>query len=819
MKLAILTSGGDSAGMNAVVRAVVKAGIIKGCETWVVREGYEGLVRGNTEAVAEQSLDETPIDLPDTSSTTDGSTNLVQNLRFGDGDLLRDGTGDHPGTRSLKGRYIVRVGFDDVKGWFAEGGTLIGTARSKTFRTMEGRLQAAYNMIKEGIDALVVCGGDGSLTGADVFRAEWPKLVEALHAEGILFSRISAEKVALHAHLKIVGLVGSIDNDMSMTDLTIGAPTALHRICEAIDNINSTASSHSRAFVLEVMGRHCGWLALLAGVSGGADFIFIPESPPTTESWEDEMCQCIQRHREVGKRKTIVIVAEGAIDCNLKPIKSEYVKDVLAERLGLDTRVTTLGHTQRGGRPCAYDRILPTLQGMEAVEALLEATPDSPSYMIGVQENKITRVPLMEAVKMTRSVSAAIEAKDFEKAMSYRDPEFKESFAGFITTSTLEQEKVPSEERMRVAIMHMGAPAGGMNAATRAAVRYCIRHGHTPIAVHNGFRGLLDDNIHELSWLGVDSWMARGGSELGTNRTLPSIDLGAIASKFQQHRFQALLMIGGFEAFNSLLILEEGRKHYPAFHIPMVHLPATISNNVPMTEWSLGSDTSLNALVDACDAIKQSASASRNRVFVVETQGGKCGFIATVGALATGASLVYTPEQGMDLDTLRRDVRFLKTRYTLDAKGRSEGRLVIKNESASQVYTTDVIQKMLKEEGGSLFDARSASLGHTLQGGVPSPMDRARAVRLSLKCMAFLEREHNKLLSSKTRHATPDSAAIITIQSSSLKWVPVQEMVAHADMQNRRGKTSWWAGIKELAELLAGRPQLVGLHAKDLAQL
>lgn len=162
-----------------------------------------------------------------------------------------------------------------------------------------------------------------------------------------------------------------------MTDLTIGADTALHRICEAIDNINSTASSHSRAFVLEVMGRHCGWLALLAGVrfvriicifgytltmhtttSGGADFIFIPERPPTAEPWEDQMCEAIQKHREVGKRKTIVIVAEGAHDSNLNPIKADYVKDVLTDRLGLDTRVTTLGHTQRGGRPCAFDRIL-----------------------------------------------------------------------------------------------------------------------------------------------------------------------------------------------------------------------------------------------------------------------------------------------------------------------------------------------------------------------------------------------------------------------------------------------------------------------------
>lgn len=186
----------------------------------------------------------------------------------------------------------------------------------------------------------------------------------------------------------------------------------------------------------------------------------------------------------------------------------------------------------------------------------------------------------------------------------------------------------------------MGAPAGGMNAATRCAVRYCIRQGHTPLAIHNGFRGLLDDIVDELSWLGVDAWMARGGSELGTNRILPSTDLGAIASKFQQYNLQGLLIIGGFEAFSALQQLEEGRKYYPALHIPMVHLPATISNNVPMTEYSLGSDTSLNALVDACDAIKQSASASRNRVFVVETQGGKCGYIAAMGALAVSVGVV-----------------------------------------------------------------------------------------------------------------------------------------------------------------------------------
>ncbi|KAI0077922.1 6-phosphofructokinase [Panus rudis PR-1116 ss-1] len=800
MRLAVLTSGGDSAGMNAVVRAVVKGGILKGCETYVVREGYEGLVRGNSE---EAKPEKAP---PHHRVSIDEG--FVHNLRFGDGELLKDGTSDHPTGRTLKGRYIVRVGWDDVRGWFSQGGTLIGTARSTTFRTREGRLAAAHNLIKEGIDALAVCGGDGSLTGADVFRAEWPSLVKELHSEG----RITDEQLALHGHLKIVGLVGSIDNDMSMTDITIGAPTALHRICEAIDNIDSTAFSHSRAFVLEVMGRHCGWLALLAGVSGGADFVLIPERPPEADVWEDAMCQMIQRHREAGKRKTIVIVAEGAHDINLKPIHADYVKDVLSQRLGLDTRVTTLGHTQRGGRPCAYDRIIPTLQGVHAVDALLESTPDTPSYMIGIQENKITRVPLMDAVKMTHEVAEAIKQKDFDRAMSLRDPEFRESLEGFYATSVLEKEpRLPHHLRMRVAIMHVGAPAGGMNAATRAAVRYCIRQGHKAFAIHNGFPGLLDDNVNQLSWLGVDNWMTRGGSELGTNRKTPDIDIGGVAAKFQQYNFHALIMIGGFEAYTSLKILEEGRKHYPAFHIPLVHLPATISNNVPMTEFSLGSDTSLNALVDACDAIKQSASASRNRVFVVEVQGGKCGYLATMGALATGACILYTPERGITLDMLRNDVKYLKKRYSLDVKGKNEGRIVIKNEAASEVYSAEVLTKMFKEEGGKLFDSRSASLGHTLQGGIPSPIDRARAVRLSLKCMAFIEHHHSLLLKQpgNLKKASPDSAAVITIQGSAVKWVPVQEVALHADTSNRRGSDAAWVEMANLVEDLVARKQIL----------
>ena len=241
---------------------------------------------------------------------------------------------------------------------------------------------------------------------------------------------------------------------MSGTDLTIGAATALHRICDSVDSISSTASSHSRAFVVEVMGRHCGWLAVMAAIATGADFLFVPEDPPQSDDWAKEMCSVLERQRKLGKRKSIVIVAEGATDKHRNHISPEQIKDILTKDLGLDTRVTTLGHTQRGGRPCASDRVLATLQGVEAVEALLSAKPGDPSPVIGIEENKITRRPLMEAVAMTNEVNAAIEGKDFKKALSLRDHEFDECLNAFKATTRLNDDLLlPEKQRMRIAII------------------------------------------------------------------------------------------------------------------------------------------------------------------------------------------------------------------------------------------------------------------------------------------------------------------------------------------------------------------------------
>jgi 6-phosphofructokinase 1 len=350
-----------------------------------------------------------------------------------------------------------------------------------------------------------------------------------------------------------------------------------------------------------------------------------------------------------------------------------------------------------------------------------------------------------------------------------------------------------------------------MNAATRTAARYCLSRGHTPLGIYNGWPGLLKDNVSELTWLRVDQWTVRGGSELGTNRKQPEIDLEGIAYKLEEHKIDALLVIGGFEAFTSLITLEKARASYRKFKIPMIHLPATISNNVPVTDWSLGSDTSINVLVEACDSIKQSASASRNRVFVVETQGGECGYISVVGALAVGprsrrslpstdplrlqkvgAVIVYAPETGISLKMLAQDAEWLRQRYQSDINGRSEGRLIIRSEKSSTCYTTEVINKILNEEGNKLFDSRFVQLGHTLQGGTPSPRDRTRAVRLSVRCITFLEQHARKGRSGTGE----DTIGTICITGANLKIVPLREMIAGADMKKRRAKDPWWLPLK-----------------------
>ena len=420
--------------------------------------------------------------------------------------------------------------------------------------------------------------------------------------------------------------------------------------------------------------------------------------------------------------------------------------------------MTILGHVQRGGAPSAFDRYLSTLLGNAAVERLLAIPPDAEPELVGIRGNQLVSSPLMDCVAKTHAVAERIEAQDLDGAMLLRGGSFRESF-GILTTM---QQAAPrptkaGRTRFRLAVMHGGGPAPGMNTAVRAAVRLTLDRGYTPLAVRNGFRGLRDGDVRELGWMDVSGWVSSGGAELGTNRYVPTeADVDRIADVLASQRINGLLMAGGWTGYAAAHMLHAHRRSHPALDIPIVCLPMTINNDLPATELTIGSDTALNSIVSDIDKIKQSAVASR-RCFVVEVMGHDCGYLALMSGLASGAERVYLPEEGITLDDLTADVRALADGFRA---GKRLG-LVIRSENADPVYTTGFIRALFEKEGGELWDSREAILGHIQEGGDPSPFDRIQATRLTARCIEYLSEQ----LESGTR-----ASAMIGFQSGRLQF-------------------------------------------------
>jgi 6-phosphofructokinase 1 len=295
-KIGVLTSGGDAPGMNAALRAVVRAAIAGGAEVVGIERGYNGLVNDKVR--------------PMPASSVGGIINL--------------------------------------------GGTVLRTARSEEFKTPEGQKKAAETVAKEGIEGLVVIGGDGSFRGA----------------------------LALNAccGVKVVGIPGTIDNDIPGTRYSIGFDTAINTALDAIDKIRDTSASHDRVFVVEVMGRHNGFIALEVGIAGGAEAVLVPECKQDII----KICQKIQAGQARGKMSSIIIVAEGAA-------RGSDIAATIQQVAGIDTRLSILGHIQRGGSPSARDRALATRFGYHAVKLLMEGQTN---VMVGIELGKIVTSPL-----------------------------------------------------------------------------------------------------------------------------------------------------------------------------------------------------------------------------------------------------------------------------------------------------------------------------------------------------------------------------------------------------------------------------------------
>ncbi len=304
--IAVMTSGGDAPGMNAAARAVVRTALHEGVDVYGIHNGYKGMIADDIQQLNSRSV-----------------SDLIQ-----------------------------------------RGGTFLGTARSKEFKTPEGRKKGFENLQKRGIEGLVIIGGDGSLTGGSLMSKEFG--------------------------IPIVGLPGTIDNDVWGTDYTIGADTAANTIVEAINKLRDTASAHRRIMVVEVMGHKSGWLAMTTGIAGGAEYVLVPE----VKFDLDDMCHELKEAYERGKRYSIIVVAEGACD-------AIGLGTVVEEKTGIDTRVSVLGHIQRGGSPTVEDRMKASMLGEKAALAIISGATN---VVFGFDAGKVVSINLFDAVNNQKTL-------------------------------------------------------------------------------------------------------------------------------------------------------------------------------------------------------------------------------------------------------------------------------------------------------------------------------------------------------------------------------------------------------------------------------
>ena len=306
-RIAVMTSGGDAPGMNAAIRAVVRTALHYKIDVYGIRQAYAGLLNGDMHLMTSR----------------------------------------------------------DVSGILQKGGTILQTARNEEFKTAQGQRKALRRLNENGIEGIIVIGGDGSLRGA-----------------------MALERIGI----PVVGIPASIDNDIYGTSMSIGVDTALNTILDALDRLRDTATSHNRAFLIEVMGRNCGYLALMSGILGGAEVVITPEKAPPIEDVAMQMGDAYIR----GKSHAIAVIAEGA------PYKINELLDYLNNKnLGFEIRLTILGHTQRGGNPTAFDRLLATRMGVNAVERLCA---NEHNIMVGLNGREIVPVPLEDATTKDREI-------------------------------------------------------------------------------------------------------------------------------------------------------------------------------------------------------------------------------------------------------------------------------------------------------------------------------------------------------------------------------------------------------------------------------
>jgi 6-phosphofructokinase 1 len=690
MRIGVLTGGGDVPGLNAAIRAVVRRATRYDYEVVAIKNGWAGLLgKGDVFPLSAQAVSGI---LPLGGTVIGASrTNPFQGNRALDKAIAKlAGSSDPTVQTALDGLRKAQLEFvqkniDDIK----------------------------KNVKAYALDAIVVIGGRDTLEVA--FKVS-------------------------QLGINVVGVPKTMDNDLVETDYSIGFDSAVTRVMHALDDLRVTAASHRRVIVVETMGRETGWVALVGGLAGGADYIVIPEVPTTVA----DVCEHVLARQQTGKMFSLIVVSEGAQMPDL-PMRSHdetdpfgrprYDRRAIGEslaieierRTGCETRHVILGHLQRGGSPTVFDRVLASRLGVAAVDMVKNFQF---GQMATRKNDRFLTVPLAR-------VAAHVQTAD---------KKYYDLAKIFFGQRKLDPGASPIK---RIGVLTGGGDCPGLNSAIRAVACRAMEYGWEVIAFKNGWKGLIDEGDAEpLTADAVLGVLSQGGTFIGTSRTNAKKPERIVQVKKNLAKFgiDALVAIGGDDTLGVAAKLhQEGVK--------VVGVPKTMDNDINETEYTIGFDSACSVVVDALDRLHTTAS-SHHRVIVVEVMGRDAGWVAVNSGLAGGADFIFIPEVASSIAEC--------SQHLLRRKGLGKTSSIVVVSEGSHIPEIEAddaaAEKRLDEFGHVRLDARGLGervakkledmsgletrfvvLGHIQRGGSPSTFDRILATRTGVAAVDLVK--------------------------------------------------------------------------------
>lgn len=765
LRIGVLTSGGDAPGMNSAVRSIIRTSLKNDIKVFGIYRGYEGLICGDIRKLGWKS---------ETEGSGQGGTFLLtdrsEKFRSREGRkeaafnlLIRKITSliVIGGDGSMSGAMTLKEEYEELcKELIAEGRVTPEAIekckqykdelKTKTKLRVFGICPAECPEIYSGLEST-----NGKMKKNGTSRSETNLLIDFEESDSseefdneigmVKESDIKMETTKPNSrfNLDVIGIPGTIDNDVVGIDFSLGSNTALTRIMEVVEKLNSTMRSHKRTFILECMGRDCGWLTLMAGFAVESDCILLPEC--LNAGWEEKMAQSVKTAYSNHNTKTFVFVSEGARDSKGEKISIKRIKDILFKE-GISARSLTIGHIQRGGMTCAFDRILGTLSGIKAVNCII-SRPSKPE-LIGMKDGEIGIFDLKEIVKQTSVVRKMLKDKRFDDVLALRDKAFQVIYKLHNDHQEKLLKKFPSRQlhhmdnkvglaheklevlikkntevadhvsnlirtkttkKLRIGILRDGMSSSGMNSALNSIVQVGLCNDCEIFYFLDGYDGIINLNVRKASLFEFSLSHNEGGAFIGTSQR-KAVNIEEVKKKIERMGIDYLIVVGSTRNLEYGKIIKN-----------LIIIPACIENNFPGTRASIGSDTALNMILSGSEPSRLMALNTKRKIFIVEIGGKNCGYLTIMGGIACGVFEVIYPEE-CHLNDLIKIKKRIKDAFE---RQKEKTTLIFRNHNTFDSLPTDSICRILCSNTNIGYDY--TVLGNIQRGITPTGIDRINA--------------------------------------------------------------------------------------------